>query len=126
MPRLARCPILVAALMIFPATGPLLRAADGAMAVVLPQPCLYIVVGFAGGFVRHDNPHHGPVKLAQRIDRTFRKATRFKSLRTATGKLLTKQYCACSTLITMASSAIRKNRRRASFSSATVGELLPW
>jgi hypothetical protein len=67
MPRLARCPILVAALMIFPATGPLLRAADGAMASRPPTTLSYIVVGFAGGFVRHDNPHHGPVKLAQRI-----------------------------------------------------------
>lgn len=27
----------------------------------------YILIGFAGGFVRHDNPHHGPVKLAQRL-----------------------------------------------------------
>lgn len=26
-----------------------------------------IVIGFVGGFVRHDNPHHGPVQLAQRI-----------------------------------------------------------
>lgn len=27
----------------------------------------YILIGFAGGFVRHDNPHHGPVRLAQRL-----------------------------------------------------------
>lgn len=27
----------------------------------------YILIGFAGGFVRHDNPHHGPVQLAQRL-----------------------------------------------------------
>lgn len=26
-----------------------------------------IVIGFVGGFVGHDNPHHGPVQLAQRI-----------------------------------------------------------
>ena len=26
-----------------------------------------IVVGFVGGFVRHDRPHHGPVELGQRI-----------------------------------------------------------
>ena len=25
------------------------------------------MVGFVGGFVNHDNPHHGPVRLAQRI-----------------------------------------------------------
>lgn len=27
----------------------------------------YIVVGFVGGFVRHDDPHHGPVQFAERI-----------------------------------------------------------
>jgi pimeloyl-ACP methyl ester carboxylesterase len=26
-----------------------------------------IVIGFVGGFVGHDNPHHGPVQLAKRI-----------------------------------------------------------
>ena len=30
-----------------------------------------IVVGFVGGFVRHDSPRHGPVKLAQRIRQMF-------------------------------------------------------
>lgn len=34
-----------------------------------------IVIGFVGGFVRHDNPHHGPVQLAQQIRQTFPKAT---------------------------------------------------
>jgi len=29
-----------------------------------------IVIGFVGGFVAHDNPHHGPVQLAQRIRST--------------------------------------------------------
>jgi pimeloyl-ACP methyl ester carboxylesterase len=29
-----------------------------------------IVIGFVGGFVGHDNPHHGPVQLAQRIRQT--------------------------------------------------------
>jgi len=27
----------------------------------------YIMVGFVGGFVRHTNPHHGPVVVAQRL-----------------------------------------------------------
>ncbi len=31
----------------------------------------YIVVGFVGGFVRHNNPHHGPVLFAERIHRSF-------------------------------------------------------
>src|SRR5579863_4586998 len=34
-----------------------------------------IVIGFVGGFVRHDNPHHGPVQLAEQIRRTVPKDT---------------------------------------------------
>lgn len=34
-----------------------------------------IVIGFVGGFVAHDNPHHGPVQLAQRIRRTVPQGT---------------------------------------------------
>jgi hypothetical protein len=34
-----------------------------------------IVVGFVGGFVRHNNPHHGPVVLAQHILRSVPKDT---------------------------------------------------
>ncbi len=34
-----------------------------------------IVIGFVGGFVRHDNPHHGPVRLAKQIRRTVPKDT---------------------------------------------------
>jgi hypothetical protein len=29
-----------------------------------------IVIGFVGGFVRHDNPHHGPVLFAQHLQKT--------------------------------------------------------
>ncbi|MFZ0586868.1 MAG: EF-hand domain-containing protein, partial [Candidatus Sulfotelmatobacter sp.] len=34
-----------------------------------------IVIGFVGGFVRHDNPHQGPVLFAQQIQRTVSKDT---------------------------------------------------
>jgi hypothetical protein len=34
-----------------------------------------IVIGFVGGFVKHDNPHHGPVQLARQIQRTVPKDT---------------------------------------------------
>jgi hypothetical protein len=34
-----------------------------------------IVIGFVGGFVRHDNPRHGPVQLAQRIQHSYPKDT---------------------------------------------------
>jgi hypothetical protein len=59
--------MLVVALGTFVATTPLLVAADGAVASLPPTTLSYIVVGFAGGFVRHDDLHHGPVQLAQRI-----------------------------------------------------------
>jgi len=49
------------------ATAPLLRAADGAVASLPPPSVSYILIGFAGGFVRHDNLRHGPVRLGQRI-----------------------------------------------------------
>jgi hypothetical protein len=34
-----------------------------------------IVIGFVGGFVRHDNAHHGPVQLAKRIQQAFPNGT---------------------------------------------------
>src|SRR5258708_34189458 len=40
---------------------------EGAAAVSCDHAASNIVIGFVGGFVRHDNPHHGPVQLAQRI-----------------------------------------------------------
>lgn len=50
------------------ATTPLFAEA-GAVAHVQKTPA-YILIGFVGGFVRHDNPHHGPVRLAERVGRT--------------------------------------------------------
>jgi len=32
-----------------------------------PEPVTYVLVGFVGGFVRHTNPHHGPVIVAKKI-----------------------------------------------------------
>ena len=66
MPRLARFRSL-AAIATLAAAAPLLTAADGAVASLRPTTPSYILIGFAGGFVRHDNPQHGPVQLAQRI-----------------------------------------------------------
>ena len=42
-------------------------AANAAIETGHPAKFNYILVGFAGGFVRHDNPHHGPVQLARRL-----------------------------------------------------------
>jgi hypothetical protein len=73
--RLAGSRILVAAL-VMSAAAPLLMAADGGAVVARPPAApSFIVVGFVGGFVRHNNPHHGPVQLAQRIQRTVPKDT---------------------------------------------------
>ncbi len=73
MPRLARFRSLVVALGVFAVASPWLTAADGAVASRSPATASYILVGFVGGFVRHDNPHHGPVKLAQRMQRDLPK-----------------------------------------------------
>ena len=46
-------------------------AADGAVGHPVPQHPSFIVVGFTGGFVRHDDPHQGPVQLAARLRQAF-------------------------------------------------------
>jgi hypothetical protein len=56
-----------AAILVAPAPG-LSRGANAAPPTTeITAAPLSIVIGFVGGFVRHDNPHHGPVRLAQEI-----------------------------------------------------------
>jgi pimeloyl-ACP methyl ester carboxylesterase len=55
------------------ATAPLFAAADGAVASHPPTAASYIFIGFAGGFVRHDNVLHGPVRLARKIQQEIPK-----------------------------------------------------
>jgi hypothetical protein len=63
--RIARSPILAA---LFAALfAPFLVAADGAIASQPTPKGPYILIGFAGGFIRHDDPYHGPVQLARRM-----------------------------------------------------------
>lgn len=50
-------------------------AEDGAVGSRLPEKISYILIGFTGGFVRHDNLHHGPVQLAARIQRDVPRGT---------------------------------------------------
>ena len=57
----------LAAIAAFAAAAPLLTAADGAVTTLPPTTTSYILIGFAGGFVRHDDARHGPVQLAQKI-----------------------------------------------------------
>jgi hypothetical protein len=73
--RVAAFRILAAALTLCATASLVSAAADGAGAVVArsrPSPSC-IVVGFVGGFVRHNDLHHGPVQLAERIERTVPK-----------------------------------------------------
>jgi len=71
--RLARLPILLAVLATFAALP--LTAADGAVIGHAQDSASSIVIGFVGGFVRHDNPYHGPVLLAARLRRDVPKGT---------------------------------------------------
>jgi hypothetical protein len=67
----------VITLTILAATMPALSRAGDA-SPLRPEPASApsnIVIGFVGGFVHHDNPHHGPVKLAGQIQRTVPKDT---------------------------------------------------
>lgn len=74
MARLIGFRTLALALTVGTATS-LLQAAEGGMVRTPPSAPSYIVVGFVGGFVHHDDPHHGPVQLAQRIQQNAPKGT---------------------------------------------------
>lgn len=74
MPRSARFWIVSAFLVMF-ANSAFAGGADGAVASGAHPIPANIVIGFVGGFVRHDNPHHGPVVLARRIQRSVSKDT---------------------------------------------------
>ena len=65
MSSVARFPILAA--LVATLAAPLLTAADGALASQPPPKASYILIGFAGGFIHHDDPNHGPVQLAHRV-----------------------------------------------------------
>lgn len=66
----------VAALTVLAAAMPgLSRAVDATPRTATATTPSNIVIGFVGGFVAHDNPHHGPVQLAQRIRQTVPKDT---------------------------------------------------
>ncbi|MCU1303033.1 MAG: hypothetical protein JWQ87_3317 [Candidatus Sulfotelmatobacter sp.] len=69
-----RC--LAVTLAILAATMPRASAVDAATLLSdKPATLSNIVIGFVGGFVGHDNPHHGPVQLAKRIRPAFPKNT---------------------------------------------------
>lgn len=65
-----RASVLVLAFLVL-AVPPHLPALDGgSLHSETSAPPANIVIGFVGGFVGHDNQHHGPVQIAQRIRQT--------------------------------------------------------
>ena len=74
VPRFTGFRTLALALTLGTATS-MLQAADGGIVTTPPSAPQYILVGFVGGFVRHTNPFHGPVQLAQRFQRNAPKGT---------------------------------------------------
>jgi hypothetical protein len=74
----ARLAVLVAGILAGTASARALTpfvVSDPAVAAGSEVATPAIVIGFVGGFVRRDDPHHGPVQLAQRIQRTVPKST---------------------------------------------------
>jgi hypothetical protein len=67
VPTLARFRFLAAIVLACAITTSAAMAAEGPPVGRTQPPASYIVIGFVGGFVRHDNPHQSPVQLAQRI-----------------------------------------------------------
>ena len=67
--------VLVVALLTSLAASPALYAAEGGAIAVVPDRPSYILVGFVGGFVRHTNTHHGPVKVARHLKQDAPKDT---------------------------------------------------
>jgi pimeloyl-ACP methyl ester carboxylesterase len=65
----------VTALTILAATMPALSQPVDAAPLRSQTPASNIVIGFVGGFVAHDNLHHGPVQLAQQILNSVSKDT---------------------------------------------------
>ena len=65
--------MLVAIFATLAAAAPSFGAADGAVAS-LPPTTSCILIGFAGGFVRHDDPLHGPVRLAHKLQQELPKS----------------------------------------------------
>lgn len=65
----ARFRFFAAFLLVLPAAAFAHPGAEGAPTTRSEVPPSSIVVGFVGGMVRHDNPHHGPVQLAASIRR---------------------------------------------------------
>jgi hypothetical protein len=71
VPGYTRFPILVVLLTLIATALPAEDRGVGAVATVSPSS--YILVGFVGGFVRHNNRYQGPVQLAMSAQRDLPK-----------------------------------------------------
>jgi len=73
--------VVFAPALFLPLAATLLAAVDanagagGAALMRSDVPPSAIVIGFVGGFVRHDNARHGPVQFAQRMQETLSKGS---------------------------------------------------
>lgn len=72
MSRSPRFPSLVAVAILALAIPALSAVEDGAVSFIPASPSL-IFVGFVGGFVRYNNPHHATVQFAKRLRQTVPK-----------------------------------------------------
>lgn len=63
--------LLVGCLLVAETVLPRVASAEGASVSTQPSSPENIVVGFVGGFVGHENSHHGPVVVARRIRKTL-------------------------------------------------------
>lgn len=109
-------------LTILAATVPQLSLAVDAVRPKAPVAPSNIVIGFVGGFVRHDNPHQGPVQFAQQIRRTFSKDTYVRVFENRRRK---QAYDAVLRLLDTNRDGVLSAEEKlepASFSSATAGE----
>jgi hypothetical protein len=67
---------MLAAFLLLPLMPALsLARREGAAATRSVAPPSSIVIGFVGGFVRHNNPHHGPVQIAERMRQSMPQGT---------------------------------------------------
>jgi pimeloyl-ACP methyl ester carboxylesterase len=53
----------------------MIAGGEGGGSVESSKSPSYILVGFVGGFVSHNNPHHGPVMVAERLKQRSPKGT---------------------------------------------------
>jgi pimeloyl-ACP methyl ester carboxylesterase len=77
LPRCVKYPVSLVAIAILASFMPSIsRAADGgSLSTAANASPSNIVIGFVGGFVSHEDVHHGPVQFAQRLQRSFPNGT---------------------------------------------------